>query len=416
MFHRAAAAALMLMTGAASASVVGTLVKYEGITPAAIAALPAADQKAWSDYLARSAQAHRHDVETLSAERQGLNAVPAPVSDSFHDKSVPLDKPAAWYGSDEAKHEADVIVSFQTPSGGWGKNQDFTRAARAKGQFWIPAENGKEDWHYVGTIDNDATWLQLQFLARVIAAAPEQSAPWKASVLNGVDYLLAAELPGGGWPQIWPLEGGYHDALTYNDNAFVNTARMLAQVAADAGGLYGFVPMQTRLKAAAAVKRAEAVLLKTQVTVDGKRTIWAQQVDPLTLQPASARAFEPAALSATESASLLLFLMSDPDPSPQTVMAVHDGIAFLNAVAIKDKAWVKAAGSRVMQDVPGARVWARYYDLKTLKPVFGDRDMSIHDDVNDLSPERRDSYSWYNTGPEKALKKYPAWASKHPRP
>lgn len=417
MFHRAAAAAvLVLVAGTATAAVVGTLVKYDGLTATAIAALPAEQQKAWTEYLARSAAAHGHDRDTLAAERAGLATVPAPVHDSFHDASVPLKEPAAWYASDAAQHEADVIVSFQTPSGGWGKNQDFSKDARLKGQFWTPAENGKEEWHYVGTIDNDATWLQMQFLAKVIAAAPDKSAVWQASFLRGVDYLLAAELPSGGWPQVWPLEGGYHDALTYNDNAFVNTVRTLAQAAADAGGLYGFVPAETRLKAAAAVKRAEAVLLKTQVVVNGKRTIWAQQYDPVTLEPAAARNFEPAALSAEESAALLQFLMSDPAPSPDVAAAVHDGIAFLNAAALRDLAWVKAADGHVLQDRPGARLWARYYDRNTLKPVFGDRDKTIHDNVNDLSAERREGYSWYNTAPEKALKAYQRWAVKHPKP
>jgi PelA/Pel-15E family pectate lyase len=328
---------------------------------------------------------------------------------------MPLDKPPEWYAGADARREADVIVSFQTPAGGWGKNQDFTAGPRLKGQIWVAAElpiaastEGADEWHYVGTIDNDATYLQLEFLAKVIAAAkPDESAAWRASFLKGVDYILAAEFPGGGWPQIWPLAGGYHDALTYNDNAFVNVASLLTEVAS--GGL---VPMEMRLKAAAAVKRSEAVLLATQVVVNGKRTVWAQQYDATTLKPVAARNFEPAALSSTESADLLLFLMSDPEPSPAVVAAVHDGIAFLNAVAIKDKAWKKGT----MSDAPGALLWARFYDPVTFKPVFGDRDMTIHDSVNDLSDERREGYSWYNAGAAKALKKYRGWAAKHPLP
>lgn len=429
MLNRVLAAAVIALaaTAFASAGTIGVLVTYDGLTADAIAKLPADQQKAWQDYLARAHAAHQFDLDTLAAERQGLATVPPPVGDSFHDHSIPLDKPASYYAGDAARREADTIVSFQTPSGGWGKNQDFTQAPRRKGQMWVPFEEAAvshaEDfgnpaavhWHYVGTIDNDATFLQLTFLAKVIAAAgAADTTAWRASFLKGVDYLLAAELPSGGWPQIWPLEGGYHDALTYNDNAFVNTAILLAQVAANAEDLYGFVPMATRLKAAAAVKRSEAVLLATQVRVGGKRTIWGQQYDPLTLQPVAARNFEPAALSATESAALLTFLMSDPEPTAAEVAAVHDGIAFLKAVAIKDKAWIKREGGHILADLPGALLWARFYDVQTLKPVFGDRDKTIHDTVNDLSQERREGYSWYNTGPAKALKKYESWAKKHP--
>jgi hypothetical protein len=51
-----------------------------------------------------------------------------------------------------------------------------------------------------------------------------------------------------------------------------------------------------------------------------------------------------------------------------------------------------------------------------MKPIFGDRDRSIHDDVNELSPERRNGYSWYGTSPAKALAAYQAWSASHPAP
>ena len=56
-------------------------------------------------------------------------------------------------------------------------------------------------------------------------------------------------------------------------------------------------------------------------------------------------------------------------------------------------------------DQPGALpLWARYYDLATGRPIFGDRDRTIHDDVHDLSAERRNGYAWFTTAPVKALK------------
>ena len=61
-------------------------------------------------------------------------------------------------------------------------------------------------WHYVGTFDNDATFTELSFLARVITAgnAPG-NAYYIASFQRGMDYVLAAQYPNGGWPQVWPL-------------------------------------------------------------------------------------------------------------------------------------------------------------------------------------------------------------------
>jgi PelA/Pel-15E family pectate lyase len=59
-------------------------------------------------------------------------------------------------------------------------------------------------------------------------------------------------------------------------------------------------------------------------------------------------------------------------------------------------------------------IWARYYQIGTDKPIFGDRDKTIHDDVNELSLERRNGYSWYNSEGIAALNEYKTWAQTHP--
>jgi hypothetical protein len=38
---------------------------------------------------------------------------------------------------------------------------------------------------------------------------------------------------------------------------------------------------------------------------------------------------------------------------------------------------------------------ARLYELETDRPVFGDRDRTIHNAVEEISPERRNGYGWY---------------------
>lgn len=411
----------------ATAGVIGTLERYPGLKPAVLEQAPADTRALWDAYVKRSAEMHKKDVDALESERKGLREIPPPVSDSFHDHSMPLDKPAEWYGDAEARHISDTIVSFQTAAGGWGKNQDFTKEPRKKGQMWVAFEQTARTrpqdypnpaavhWHFVGTIDNDATSTQMRFLAKSIAAAgSSDTKAWKASFLKGLDYLFAAELPCGGWPQIWPLEGGYSDALTYNDDAIDNVVTLLSDVASNAGGLYGFVPEEARAKAAAAVTRARAVIVASQVIVNGKRTVWGQQHDPITLKPVAARNFEPAMLSATESGDLLVFLMRMPDPTPQEVAAIHAGIAWLKSAALAGKAWDKSSGTPQLVEKPGALLWARFYDPKTMAPVFGDSDKTIHDNVNDISAERRSGYSWYNTGPAKALKLYEKWSKDHP--
>jgi PelA/Pel-15E family pectate lyase len=64
---------------------------------------------------------------------------------------------------------------------------------------------------------------------------------------------------------------------------------------------------------------------------------------------------------------------------------------------------------------PGAGpLWARYYEIGSNRRLFGDRDKSIHDDVNGISPERRNGYGWYSTGPVRALERYAQWTRQAP--
>ena len=53
-------------------------------------------------------------------------------------------------------------------------------------------------------------------------------------------------------------------------------------------------------------------------------------------------------------------------------------------------------GRRLVPAPGNGPIWARYYEIGTDRPIFGDRDKSIHDNVNEISKERRNGYSWYN--------------------
>ena len=88
------------------------------------------------------------------------------------------------------------------------------------------------------TIDNNGTTMPMQFLALMAHATGE--ARYRASFLRGFDYLLAAEYPGGGWPQFFPLRQGYYTHITFNDNAMVNVLTVLRDAAAG-NAPYAFV-------------------------------------------------------------------------------------------------------------------------------------------------------------------------------
>jgi PelA/Pel-15E family pectate lyase len=412
-----------------SSAVIGASKPAESITAARIATLPAKDRAAWMAYLEQSQKQMQLDRATLAAERTaGAPESPLP-KEGFSARTMPLNRDAAWYGTPEARHIADVIVSFQTPAGGWSKNLDMSGSPRVPGQSYttdnLSKHPGPDDfdtpkdphWNYVGTLDNDATNTELHFLAMVSGATPGATGEaYRASFLRGIRYLLAAQFPNGGWPQVWPLEGGYHDAITYNDNAVTESAEVLTAVSEGAGN-YSFVPAALRRQAAASAAHALECILATQVIVKGQRTVWAQQHDALTLVPVSGRNYEPAALSSGESADVLLYLMQLPHPSPGVIAAIDAGVTWLKGAAITEQKWVggrDTPGGRHLEAKAGAApIWARYYSITTGLPVFGDRDKTIHDDVSELSLERRNGYAWYSTGSQQALDAYTAWSKTH---
>ena len=57
----------------------------------------------------------------------------------------------------------------------------------------------------------------------------------------------------------------------------------------------------------------------------------------------------------------------------------------------------------------GGPIWARYYEIGTDKPIFGDRDRSIHDTVAEISKERRNGYAWFKDTPKRVLEHYARW-------
>ncbi len=379
---------LFALAAPVRAATIGYMTPAEALTAARIAAIAdPVQRRAWQAYLARSQAAMAADKAALSAERQpGVTPPAAAAAGSA--KSMPLKGSASWYGMAEARRIADNIASFQTPSGGWGKNADRSGPPRQRGQAYVTAE-GKEAWNFVGTIDNDATSTELLFLARAQSALPGgEGAAYRAAALKGIQYLLDAQYPNGGWPQVYPLQGGYHDAVTFNDDAMVAAIEVLQRAAAREGE-FAFVPEAIAASARGAARRGIAAILASQITIKGKLTAWCQQHDTITLAPVGARNFEPAALASAESVHILQLLQRAPEQSPEVKAAVAAGIAWLRNTALP------APG--------GGKRWARLLDMASMKPVFGDRDRSIHDNLDELTPERRKGYAWYVTAPAKFL-------------
>jgi len=312
---------------------------------------------------------------------------------------------AAWLASDSGRAMTRALLSWQTPSGGWSKRLDV-RVPRAPGTAFGTEGDG---WSYVPTIDNDATIEQLRYLGAALAAGePAAGAAERAAFGRGVAYLLRAQLPTGCFPQVFPLQGGYHDAATFNDDATVNVLRVLQDVAA--AKLAG-ADDATRAQAAAAVARGVECIVASQVVVDGVRTAWGQQHDPITLAPIAARSYELVGLSGKESANLLDFLMALPAPDARVQAAVHAAAAWFRQTALQGLRYDYQTGLRAEAGAPP--VWARLAELGTNRAIFSNRDGVKLYDWNQLT-DRRSGYAWYSYEPASALRRYERWARTHP--
>jgi PelA/Pel-15E family pectate lyase len=224
-----------------------------------------------------------------------------------------------WYREPEGTTVAANIRSHQSRLGDWPKNVDNS-ALPYRGD---PTE-------IKGTFDNGATVGELRFLARAFRATNDNRN--RDSFFKGLDHILTAQYPTGGWPQTSPPGNGYARHITFNDNTMVNLMTLVGDVANTDD--FPFVEEPRRLAARRAFDAGIACILKCQVKVNNTLTVWCAQHDEVTLLPRPARTFEPVSLSGAESADILLLLMSLDRPGPEIVRAVEAGVRWFETAKI----------------------------------------------------------------------------------
>ncbi len=210
-----------------------------------------------------------------------------------------------WYHSDQASQVVQGILANQNDDGGWFKlgSSDDLSAVIDRDLF--------PNYRQKSTIDNDSTTVQMDTLARVYSI--KQDAEIKESLLKGIKYLIDGQYENGGWPQFFPQTVGYHQRITFNDNAVSNVLELLQKVA-DKSGDYSFVSDDLAAQASAAVDRGLRLILDTQIVANGAKTAWCAQYDEETLECARGRSYELAAISGDESVNIIRFLMSYDEP------------------------------------------------------------------------------------------------------
>ncbi len=252
-----------------------------------------------------------------------------------------------------AEEIADALAGVQTETGGWRMR---TRLSQPHGPD-TPAD-----------LDDNRSQSSILFLIELVDAGGDER--HRAPMQRGLQMLLDAQYPSGGWPQAYPPPEDENDLRRYhtiNDSTIPDCMRTLLAA-------YRAFGNQEYLDA---VTRGADWLL--QVRLPG--AVWAQQyyddfvTGPLIPNhPAPARWFEPMAITAGESGSVIRIL---------TEVWLETG----------DDRYIEPF-DEVIEWYERSRLddgrWARFYELHTNRPLYATPDRVItHSDEN-----LRPGYAW----------------------
>jgi len=367
----------------------------------------------------------RNDEKLLRWVAGGLIFVlaVATASDAGKDKTsvrIPwnrcLNQKPEFYASDEAVRIADNVLLYQRDTGGWPKGIDMAGLLGDDQKAGVRKARSRKD----STLDNSTTHTQIRYLAEVYYATKLER--FRQGLIKGIDYLLEAQYPNGGWPQFYPFEGhaDYSSHITFNDGAMIGAMNVLRDIARRKPQ-YAFIDPQRREKAQKAVEKGIECILKCQITVDGKPTAWCQQYDQKTLEPRPARIYEKVSICGGESVDIVRFLMGIDHPSQEIVKAIEGAVAWFNQVKLTgirqvekpDQSVEGGVDKVIIEDANAPPIWARFYQIGTNRPIFCGRDGIIKYTLAEIEHERRTGYAWYSHWPAEMLAKdYPAWRKK----
>jgi len=323
------------------------------------------------------------------------------------------------YKQTEIAKIADNMLLFQKDNGGWPKNYDFFAILTSEQASIVKAAKGEINT----TFDNGSTYTQIAALA--IAYYNTKAEKYKEGSIKGLEFILKSQYKNGGWPQYYPIEkDNYSSHITYNDGAMMGIMQLIKEIL-DNEPLYTFVDSRLRGKLQVAYNRGLDCIIKTQINDAGKPTAWCQQYDEVTLQAAWARKFEPPCICNKESCDIIMFLMSINHPSKAIIESVQNAVSWIDASIIhntlvkridapkvKTPYKVSVYDRIVVIDSTAPAIWTRFYELKTHRPMFCNRDSKVVYSLAEVARERRDGYGWYTYEPQKVLNKYPAWQKK----
>lgn len=322
-----------------------------------------------------------------------------------------------FFATEEARRIGDQLLLYQRNTGGWPKNIDMVKPLSDEERQTVERNKARKD---DSTIDNNATTMQLTYLARLYQATSDSS--YMKAFRNGVEFLFNGQYANnGGWPQIWPASGGYHLHITYNDAAMINVMRLMRDISEQKDPFGGdLVDSYMRRRAMESFDRGVECIINTQIVTNGVPTIWCQQYDRNTLAPAYARPYELPSYCPQESAGIVELLMEIPNPDKHVKRAVHNAMVWFDKYKLTGVKVVRTGkrgepdyNTMLVSDSTAQPIWARFYDLVGCEPFVCDRDGVPRRRLEDIGPERRSGYAWYGNSPLRLYKLYDAWAEKN---
>ena len=342
-----------------------------------------------------------------------------------------VNRPDAWFATDQGKAVVANIISWELPAGGWYKAYDATKlntdpmpiehSPAPTPEAAAATQREKGTWENIATIDNNATHSELRILARAVTLQHNDAA--KAAFFKGLDAVLAAQYPNGGWPQRFPPGNNYGRYITFNDDAMIGVMQVLQNIVTN-NPSYTFVDQPRREKSRIALDKGIDCILNCQILRNGQPTCWCAQHDDKTLAPAPARAYELPSLSGDEGADIAIFLMHldlHAHPDPRIPRAIEGAAAWFDQVKILGKRvqFTRTNGKRdriVIDDPTAPPLWARFYDLDTNQPFFCGRDGIKKNNLADIEQERRGGYNWYGPWGAQVATEYAQWKKRNPNP
>lgn len=277
-----------------------------------------------------------------------------------------------------ARRAGYCLVRGQMRSGGWDYRIVFDPEERRGYDYRVDPPSRSSKVRRITVLDDNTTQAALRLMIELDQALGFQDAKVHEAAQYGLEGLLRAQYPNGAFPQGFegPPEPAKYPVLkadypptwsrthvgqpywtfyTLNDNVLEDVVEVLFEAAR----IYG----EARYRQAA--QRVGDFLILAQMP--DPQPAWAQQYDPQ-MHPAWARKFEPPAITGGESQSALraLLRIAEETGEAKYLEPIGRAVAYLRASLLPDGHL------------------ARFYELKTNKPLYFTRKYELTYDDSDL--------------------------------